>query len=200
MSFYEKGLTWPFYLFIYRPPHPCQMCTVESSQYPGIGRDWHTPLKHTQKNHTLPNTLSNQHQCPPPPLFSIDHLALSSINLQNALFKLLINTLIDLPKCHRTLRQEPLMVVSLHWCSSLQSVSDECQNEVCFTVCQAQAGPMAFGWKCPTELESCFSIASNVKVLLVKTWCSVSGSYIGGWHCKGVKYDGQLRSNYNYLI
>lgn len=35
-------------------------------------------------------------------LFSIDHLALSSINLQNALFKLLINTLIDLQKCHHS--------------------------------------------------------------------------------------------------
>lgn len=35
-------------------------------------------------------------------LLSIDHLALSSINLQNALFKLLINTLIDLQKCHHS--------------------------------------------------------------------------------------------------
>lgn len=76
-------------------------CTVEGRWYHGIGRDRHTSLKYTQK-HTLPKTIFpvNINDTFSSSLFSIDHLALSSINLQNALFKLLINTLIDLQKCH----------------------------------------------------------------------------------------------------
>lgn len=103
--------------------------TVEGPRYRGIGRDGYTPL-HTQK-HTLLKTLFpiNINNSFSSSLFSIDHLALSSINLQNALFKLLINTLIDLQKCHHTLRQEVLMVVSPQRFSSPQSGSDECQNE-----------------------------------------------------------------------
>lgn len=55
-----------------------------------------------QKNPTQ-TRFSNQHQqLSARSLLSIDHLALSSINLQNALFKLLINTLIDLQKCHHS--------------------------------------------------------------------------------------------------
>lgn len=65
MSFYENGLTWPFYLFIYIPPFPPLLslsnCTVEGPWYRGIGRFGYTPLKYTQK-HTAKNTHSNQHQ------------------------------------------------------------------------------------------------------------------------------------------
>lgn len=135
MSFYENGLTWPFYLFIYiplpPPPVPVKLHCGRSL----IELDWeggpHPSETHT-KTHTAKNSLSNQQRrwlFFPPSTFSIDHLALSSINLQNALFKLLINTLIDLQKCHHTLRQELLMVVSPQRFSSLQSGSDECQNE-----------------------------------------------------------------------
>lgn len=143
MSFSETGLMWPFYLFTFPPPPQPVPVRLHHRRSP-IGRDGHTPVKHTKKP-TVKQTLSNQHQWLFPAfLFSIDHLALSSINLQNALFKLLINTLIDLQKCHRTPRQEPLMVVSPQ-----QSGSDECQNECVHYSLPSRAD--GFGLKCPSE-------------------------------------------------
>lgn len=108
MSFYENSLTWPFYLFIYTP-HPLHLllslsnCTVEGPWYRGIRMEGHTPFKFKQKNNCQKTVFSiNINDSFPSSICSIDHLALSSINLQNALFKLLINTLIDLQKCHHT--------------------------------------------------------------------------------------------------
>lgn len=121
-------------IHLYPPPTsscPCQIALWKVPDRVGLGGRA-TPLWNTHKNthcqkqsfqSTTTTTLFS------PSTFSIDHLALSSINLQNALFKLLINTLIDLQKCHHTLRQELLMVVSPQRFSSLQSGSDECQNE-----------------------------------------------------------------------
>lgn len=119
------------YSFIYSPPPPPPV-PVKShgarSQIAWVGRK-DTPFwitrSHCQTHHFQSTPMTHF----PPSLFSIDHLALSSINLQNALFKLLINTLIDLQKCHHTPRQELLMVVSPQRCGSLQAWSDECQNE-----------------------------------------------------------------------
>lgn len=136
------------YSFISPPPQPPpapDKLHCGRSLISWVGWDGHTPLKYKQKTkktpHAAKNTLSNQHQqLFPSSLFSIDHLALSSINLQNALFKLLINILIDLQKCHHTLRQELLMVVSPQQLSSLQSGSDECQNERTCTLQSARKG------------------------------------------------------------
>lgn len=116
MSFYENGLTWPFYSFIYPAPPLLTKLYCYKSPIPWDWEGWtHPSQTHTQNIHCLfPNDI---YDCSPPSLFSIDHFALSSINLQNALFKLHINTLIDLPKCHHTLWLEVLTVVSPHWCS-----------------------------------------------------------------------------------
>lgn len=157
MRFYENGLTWPFYLFVYTPPHIKFFCRKgEDGQ--------HSPLK----THTAKHSLSSQHQWfPPSPvcsLFSIDHLALSSINLQNALFKMLINTTIDFQKCHDTLRQDLLMVVSPQWCASLQLGKWWMSESMCtLPVCQAR--PMDFGWRCRMEQSRCWSSGVNVNVM-----------------------------------
>lgn len=134
MSFYENGLTWPFYLFIYifPPPPPPPPVPVKLHCRFWIAWDregWTCPFKTHRMTHYQKLPSQSTSMTSHPPFFSIDHLALSSINLQNALFKLLINILIDLQKCHNTPRQELLMVVSPQRRGSRQSGNDECQNE-----------------------------------------------------------------------
>lgn len=98
-------------LFTYSsiPPNPStSSCPCQTALWKvpdTVGWGWKdTPLSNSNKKNNCQKTVFsiNINDSFPSSICSIDHLALSSINLQNALFKLLINTLIDLQKCHHT--------------------------------------------------------------------------------------------------
>lgn len=113
-------------------------CTMEGAWY--YSKYIHTPklfFKSTSTTLSLPS------------LFSIDHLVLSSINLQNALFKLLINTLIDLQKCHHL--EESAVDGSDPIPVQFPSVQKWWMREQMYTTaCKAKV--MDFGWRCQSEL------------------------------------------------
>lgn len=90
--------TYSFISLPFTSSCPCQTVPRKVADITGLGGNRHTALWNTRcQKQSFQSTLMTP---PPHTLFSIDHFALSSINLQNALFKLLINTLIDLQKCH----------------------------------------------------------------------------------------------------
>lgn len=84
-ALYTYSFKWPPPLL---PPVPVNFHSWRPIDVVGCGGGGRHRAQPTQA-HTPTQTHKN-------------HLALSSINLQNALFKLLINTLIDLQKCHHS--------------------------------------------------------------------------------------------------
>lgn len=168
MRFYKNDVTWPFYLFIYMPPStsfcPCQTAPAKVAGMMKLGMEWtELPQKNKKKQHTKPHTLAKtsfqvniSSTFSPLSLFSIHHLALSSINLQNALFKLLINTLIDLQKCHSEARavdgHEPTAVQP----TAVQTfITKWWMSE---PMCTLQSASLAFGYRgVKNELARCWS-------------------------------------------
>lgn len=101
MSFYENGLTWPSYLFIYIPPTPHVPVKLHCGRSL-ILWDWYG-WTHPSNTHTVKNTLSNQHEW----LFfyfPVFHRSFSLVIHKSAKcpFQAAHKHLIDLQKCHHT--------------------------------------------------------------------------------------------------
>jgi len=138
MSLYEIGLTWPFYLFIPHPPPPIPPPpvnhTVQGSQILWDGEGWTSP-------HTVRNTLSNaQWLLLSVPVF---HRSFGPVIHKSSKcpFQAAHKHIIDLQKCHRTLRREPcalspkrLSFLLSHWTSTFESAGHGRQVLVFFFI------------------------------------------------------------------